>query len=33
VLRLVAYWRGWQLPRGLDWKIGPRPRESPPDPR
>lgn len=28
VLRLVAYWRGWQLPRGLDWKIGPRPREA-----
>ncbi|HEY6492336.1 MAG TPA: TRIC cation channel family protein [Trebonia sp.] len=24
VLRLVAYWRGWQLPRGLQWKIGPR---------
>jgi uncharacterized membrane protein YeiH len=24
MLRLVAYWRGWQLPRGLEWKIGPR---------
>ena len=23
-LRLVAYWRGWQLPRGLDWKLGQR---------
>lgn len=23
-LRLVAYRRGWQLPRGLDWKIGQR---------
>ena len=28
-LRLLAYWRGWQLPRGLDWKIGPRAQESP----
>jgi uncharacterized membrane protein YeiH len=27
-LRLVAYWRGWQLPRGLDWKIGQRAQES-----
>jgi uncharacterized membrane protein YeiH len=27
-LRLLAYWRGWQLPRGLDWKIGPRAQES-----
>jgi uncharacterized membrane protein YeiH len=24
VLRLIAYWRNWQLPRGLDWKIGQR---------
>lgn len=24
ILRLTAYWRDWQLPRGLDWKIGPR---------
>jgi uncharacterized membrane protein YeiH len=23
-LRLVAYWRGWQLPRGLDWRLGQR---------
>jgi uncharacterized membrane protein YeiH len=27
-LRLVAYWRGWQLPRGLEWKIGQRAQES-----
>jgi uncharacterized membrane protein YeiH len=27
-LRLVAYWRGWQLPRGLDWKIGQRAQEG-----
>jgi hypothetical protein len=20
LLRLVAYWRGWRLPTGLDWK-------------
>jgi uncharacterized membrane protein YeiH len=20
-LRIIAYWRNWQLPRGLDWKI------------
>jgi uncharacterized membrane protein YeiH len=20
VLRLVAYWRGWRLPTGLDWE-------------
>jgi uncharacterized membrane protein YeiH len=30
-LRLVAYWRNWQLPRGLDWKIGQRAQESPGD--
>lgn len=30
VLRLTAYWRGWQLPRGLDWKIGPRAPDGPP---
>ena len=28
-LRLVAYWRNWQLPRGLDWKIGQRAQASP----
>jgi uncharacterized membrane protein YeiH len=28
-LRLIAYWRDWQLPRGLDWKIGQRAEESP----
>jgi uncharacterized membrane protein YeiH len=27
-LRLIAYWRGWQLPRGFDWKIGRRAQES-----
>jgi uncharacterized membrane protein YeiH len=32
-LRLVAYWRNWQLPRGLDWKIGQRAQESPGDQR
>lgn len=30
-LRLIAYWRGWQLPRGFDWKIGDRAREGPVD--
>jgi len=30
-LRLIAYWRNWQLPRGLDWKIGQRAQESPGD--
>ena len=24
ILRLIAYWRNWQLPRGLDWKVRPR---------
>jgi uncharacterized membrane protein YeiH len=28
-LRLIAYWRGWQLPRGFDWKLGRRAREEP----
>jgi uncharacterized membrane protein YeiH len=28
-LRLIAYWRGWQLPRGFDWKIGQRAQEGP----
>jgi uncharacterized membrane protein YeiH len=32
-LRLLAYWRNWQLPRGLDWKIGQRAQESPADQR
>ena len=31
VLRLLAYWRGWQLPSGLDWKIGPRAKSGPAD--
>ena len=35
VLRLVAYRRDWQLPRGLDWKIAPpgRMRRARPDQR
>ena len=28
-LRLIAYWRGWQLPRGFDWKIGLRAQDGP----
>jgi uncharacterized membrane protein YeiH len=32
-LRLIAYWRNWQLPRGLDWKIGQRAQESQGDQR
>ena len=27
-LRLIAYWRGWQLPRGFDWKIGQRAQDG-----
>ena len=38
-LRLIAYWRGWRLPTGLDWgpsKIlqrvaKPRPSDNPPE--
>ena len=22
LLRIVAYWRGWRLPTGLDWEPG-----------
>src|ERR1700689_844408 len=38
-LRLVAYWRGWRLPTGLDWepskilqRVKPRGSADPPDP-
>lgn len=27
-LRLIAYWRGWQLPRGFDWKLGQRAQDG-----
>ncbi len=38
-LRLIAYWRGWRLPTGLDWEPSkilqrvakPRPSDSPPE--
>jgi len=39
LLRLVAYWRGWRLPTGLDWEPSrlfrrvakPRATDNPPE--